>query len=254
MIGVQVDLTRRGRGAPQPVPQPVPDDPFPADLMAQGGTFHHWAVEEAGATWATRHGAARALSAVGQPGRITRGGVSFVDCAAGCYDHVAATPPIAWAPPVAWSIWLLTDGQRSAAVNLYHGPMVGGANTSSTATVYAATQARLFLGNPGYNAQWALPTAGGAESLEWDLPGGTGAALAGITAWRNGVAMARSYLNNRGLSEAGPVLVLGGARNASGVSVPGGLRIRDVVMTVGWTLGPAQRAALESYRLARLAA
>lgn len=246
MIGLHLSLVSPPSGGAKASP-----DPFPTALMAAGGSYHHWAFEDAGTSWAVRHGNAMTLSRVGTPVAVDLSGVRFLDCATGCYEHqrdaslAAATP---------WSLWLLCSGRRQTGHGAYHGPIIGGANTTDTSALYFNAASRLFVGNTGYNASWTLPTAAGPESLEWSQPGGATASLAQVLAWRNGASLARAYLNNRATTATGRVVVLGGARNASGVSVPGGIQIRDAVLTTGWVLGAAQRAALESYRLARLAA
>lgn len=239
-IGLQLaGSASLGGGASQP---PAPVDSFPAELLSASGSYLHFAAEDAGASWTTRHGDAMTLNTAGRPVTSTQSGQSWVDCTNGCYD----VEHDGWAGAMPFAIWALTDASRRGRSVVYKGPS---RYSTSNATLRFMGNSRVDVGYTSFTARWSLPETAGAESLEWSNPGGS---LTRIVCAHNGALVSRAELRDRSTSAAGTCLILGGARDGAGVSQPGGAALRDVVITLGWLPDAAQRAALESYRQARI--
>jgi len=227
-------------------PAPAPADPFPAALLAASGDYVHFAAEDAGAFWTARHGTPLTMDRFGSPVLVTHEGVPFLDCAAGAYDVLQTTPFPQYAP---FSLWALTGGNRPPGIDFYIGPA---AYTNNARVLQFRSNSTVDVGNYKYRTTWDIPAANGAESVEWERPAGT-TDVYDLKFYHNGVErIVTEQGTARGFQTNGGTIVIGGTRDAAGVTVPGGTKVRDVVLTIGWTLDATQRAALEAYRLARL--
>jgi hypothetical protein len=222
-------------------------DPFPAALLAASGPYVHYAAEDAGgAFWQSRHGLPLEVDRAGTPALQTVGGVQYLACTNGCYDVVRTPFPA----ESAFSLWSLTGGNRPSGKDFYIGPPIY-ANSGGTLQFYSSS--RVDAGASRFNVTWELPATAGPESLEWARPMGGSTGLSRYDFRHNNTSVVKVMGDERSTRADGDTIVLGGARNSSGVSVPGGTLIRDVVLTIGWTLNSEQRAAMEAYRLARIA-
>lgn len=241
---IALSLTARAvMGLAETTTPPPAADPFPTDLLAAGGDYVHFAAEDAGSVWLSRHGNDLTLTRSGTPETVTQDGVSWVNCQSGCYDILHD----GWPGGMVFSVWALTAGARLAHPILYWG---GASYSTSNTALRFYGNSKMDVGYSIFSTQWDLPTASGAETLEWSLPS---LSLSGAECAVNGVSATRSALRNRSIASDSNCMVVGGARDSAGDSQPGGAMLRDLVITLGWVITPAQRAALESYRQARLA-
>lgn len=221
-------------------------DPFPASLFGSAPYVHYAAEDAGGATWTARHGLPLSLDRVGAP--IVRSG--WLDCTMGCY-WVAREP---WPRTMALSLWMIVGAARPDAPLAYNGGAQSGGGNSDLAFY---RDSRLTVGGSGryavaYFTDWTASPAA-RESLEWTKPEGQ-IAGSSVEFYQNitkrSVSRRGSY--DRTLTSDGPVFVVGGARDAASQTIYGGMAIRDVILTIGWTLTPEHRAALETYRKRRV--
>lgn len=242
MIGL--GLPPEARGRPGMAPPVTPTDPFPAAQLAAGGNYHHFAAEDAGETWASRHGGALTLLRRGTPTTISVGGLPMLDCTSGAYEVVRDSGLPAEAP---FTLWVLCEPNTLSGRALYNGPPVY--DTSAAALAFRPHVASALSG--GSALSHTLRSSDPVRSYEWSRLG-AGSLSAVIRCYENGQALSATNSSTALTDASGTVFVVGGYRNSGGTLSYAKLRVSDVVLTQGWVLDGTQRAALDSYRQARL--
>lgn len=228
----------------------VTPDPFPADLLAASGDYVHFAAEDAGgATWASRHGLALSMDRNGSVS-VSAG---WLDTAAGVY-LVDRTP---WPADTAFSLWGLVKPILAGSDIMFYNGLTNNTVSASNVRFSATTTASIIAGNNRLRNFAATATSAGT-SLQWDRP--TGGSQADVSAYQDGASLSVTATsgNGLGISADGPRFVIGGEPVRNDTATPpaidySGIQIRDVVLTIGWTLDATQRAALEDYRQMRAA-
>lgn len=220
-----------------------PVNTFPRDLMASGGAYAHFAVEDAGATWTARHGTPLTVERVGTPVMNEHG---FLDMTAGCYRVLDPIFP----NNVPLSLWCFMGHLYSDRPAFYIGPEINDGNQITLASVRG--RIRTSNGTASFPEE-AFPDSGISKTIEWVVP--YPSTLSQTSVYVDGVNSGTPITNkDHSLSPIWDEIVIGADKSSTGeyrLGVP--MEIKDFVMTVGWEMNSEQRAALQEYRMRRAA-
>lgn len=186
-----------------------------------------------------------ALLRRGTPATVSVGGLTMIDCTSGAYEVVRTSPMSADAP---YSLWALCEHNTNGLRSFYNGPEIY--VSQPVLAAYRVTGAGVYSGSS--LTTYTQPSTRPVRSYEWSRTG-PGSISQVMQVYEDGVGLTIAALIDKPTDASGAVFAVGAIRNTSGALIYGKLRVRDVVLTQGWTLTAAQRAALDSYRQARLA-
>lgn len=237
--GVEASALYRGS---QLIWEPAPVDTFPKDLMAASGPYVHFAAEDAGDTWTARHGMPLTVDKIGNPYLDERG---FLNMMSGCYRVLDPVFP----NEVTLSLWCYMGEGYSDRPAFYIGPELANGDQITL----SSTRGRIRTSNGTSSfAEEAFPPSDRTKTIEWVVP--YPSTLSDAKVYVDGADTGEPVTNkDKALAPIWDEIVIGGGKDVNGIhtlDVP--VTMRDFVMTVGWEMNSAQRAALQDYRMRRM--